>query len=276
MPSLPDLRILQAVVIASSRGVRMLGSSDGFDASEAERIAVLFGSRPVGTACPLAHFAVPFGTTSVAVVTVTDQPNGDLGFRFLVLDRGLYQHLGDPFSIADRFPPDWSASGTLPVLAWPAEPLPRRTVAAVQNVLKTGDGPLLLGSAQSLVDGGEVLLQRAAPDEAFVRGLWQLLPDKVRCDLWPATFAFSNELGFHAAMLPELVPDRRGIRRSEEGLRDYPQSSYELNLQIAVENGDQAALDALFARRTSSETLRLGLYIIAFALVAAALVKFLL
>jgi hypothetical protein len=227
-------------------------------------------------ACPVAHFACPFGTGSVAVVQVADRPDGSLGFRFLVLARELYQHLGDPFAIADRYPPDWNATGTLPGLVWPLEPLPKRTIEQIQTILKTGDSPLLLGAAQSLVDGGRVLVKRPAPDEIFLRGLWQLLPDRVRCDLWPASFAFADELGFHAAAMPELPPDPDGLRYTEDGLRDYPQSRYELNLQIAVEDGDQRALDALFARRTSSETIRLGLYIIAGAVVVAALFKFVL
>ena len=100
-------------------------ATEEFDTPEAERIAVLFGRRPAGVACPLAHFACPFGKSHVAVVRVEDRPgSGDvLAFRFLVLARELYQHLGDPFAIADRYPPDWNATGTLPLLAWPAEPL---------------------------------------------------------------------------------------------------------------------------------------------------------
>jgi hypothetical protein len=47
-----------------------------------------------------------------------------------------------------------------------------------------------------------------------------------------------------------------------------------LNLQLAIESGDRAALRKLLARRTADDTIRLGLYILAFALVAAAVVKF--
>ncbi len=276
MPVLPDLRIAQAVLHADVRGVHMLAHSEEFDTSEAERIAVLFGTRLAGVVCPLAHFACPFGKQHVAVVTVADQPSGAIGFRFLVLARELYRHLGDPFAIADRYECAWTAGGTLPTLTWPLETLPTRTVESLQHILKTGDSPLLLGCAQSLVDGGVVYLQRAAPDDGFMRGLWQLLPDRMRSELWPASFAFSNELGFHAALLPELPPDPRRIRRSEDALRDYPQSSYELNLQIAIEDGNQRALDHLFARRTSNETIRLGLSIIVGSLVIAAIVKFVL
>jgi hypothetical protein len=271
----PDLRIQQAIVLGDARGVRVVASTDDFDAPEAERIAVLFGARPTRVACPLAHFACPFGSRSVAVVRVEDQPGDRLGFRFLVLSRDLYRHLGDPFPIADRYPPDWSATGRLPDLAWPMEKLPDRTLEQLDAILKAGDGSLLLGSAQALVDGNRVLLKRDEPAEKFLRELWQLLPDRTRCELWPASFAFSDELGFHAAVGPTLPTPRHGMQvLSEEAIRDYPQSHYELNLQIAIESGDRKALRKLLARRTADDTIRLGLSILAFALVVAAVLKF--
>lgn len=274
MSSTPELGIAQGLLSSDARGVRAVAQSDGFDTAEAERIAVLFGPRPAGVACPLAHFACPFGRSQVAVVQVADRPDGSLAFRFLVLSAELYRHLGDPFAIADRYPPDWNARGSLPPLAWPPEPLPPRTVEQVQEVLKTGDSPLLLGSTQVLVDGGRVVVRRAAPDEALLRGLWQLLPHRSRAELWPASFAFSAELGFNAVAMPVLPPDPSRLRHTEDGLRDYPQGRYELHLQIAAESGDQRELDRLFARRTSSDAVRLGLTIIAVAFLIAAFVKF--
>jgi hypothetical protein len=271
----PDLRIQQAIVLTDARGVRVVAQTADFDAPEAERIAVLFGARPAGVACPLAHFACPFGRSHVAAVRVEDRPHGALGFRFLVLAKQLYIHLGDPFAIADRYPPDWSATGPLADLAWPVEVLPERTLEQLDTILKRGDVSLLLGSAQALVDGNRVLLRRTEPAEQFVRELWQLLPDRTRCDLWPATFAFSDELGFHAAVGPTLPTPRHGVQvLQEEAICDYPQSSYELSLQVAVESGDRAALRKLLARRTADDTIRLGLYILGFALVAAAVLKF--
>jgi hypothetical protein len=272
----PNLQITQALLVADARGVRVVAQSDGFDVPEGERVAVLFGKRPPGTACPLAHFACPFGSRHVAVVQVADRPGpGDpLAFRFLVLGRELYRHLGDPFAIADRYPPPWDASGTLPGLEWPREVLPPRTVEQVDAVLKHGDSPLLLGSTQAIVDGSRVVVKRPAPDETLLRGLWQLLPDRSRCDLWPASFAFSLELGFHFAAMPEVPPLDPNLFHDEQRTRDYPQGGYELNLQIAAEHGDQRELDRLFARRTSAETLRLGLYIVGGALLVAALFKF--
>ncbi len=112
----PDLRIQHAVLLADVRGVKVVARTEDFDSPEAERIAVLFGPRPADVACPLAHFACPFGTKHVAVVRVEDRPGPGnlLGFRFLVLSRELYRHLGDPFAISDRYPPDWAATGLQP------------------------------------------------------------------------------------------------------------------------------------------------------------------
>lgn len=271
----PDLRIQHAIVLGDARGVRVVARTDGLDEPEAERVAVLFGARPDGVACPLAHFACPFGKKHVAVVRVEDRPNGALGFRFLILARELYVYLGDPFAISDRYAPDWNATGPLADLTWPMEVLPERTVEQLDAILKAGDVSLLLGSAQALVDGNRVLLKRGEPAEKLIRELWQLLPDRSRSDLWPATFAFSDELGFDAATGPTLPTLRDGVRvLTEDTIRDYPQSSYELNLQLAIESGDRIALRKLLARRTADDTIRLGLYMLAFALIVAAVLKF--
>jgi hypothetical protein len=268
----PDLRVQQAIVVRDARGVRVCARSVGFDEPEAERVAVLFGDRPDGVACPVAHFACPFGKARVAVVRVEDRPGGALGFRFLVLARELYKHLGDPFAVSDRYPSQFDATGPLPDLAWPMEVLPPRTVDQLDAILKDGDGPLLLGAAQALIDGNRVALARGEPAERTLRDLWQLLPDRSRCELWPATFAFAPDLGFSVAAGPGAAVARGAL--PEEAVRDYPQSHYELNLQLAVESKDAAALRKLLARRTSDDTLRLGLYMLAFALVVAAVLKF--
>jgi hypothetical protein len=271
---MPDLRIQQAIALVDVRGVKVSAWTDGLDIPEVERIAVLFGQRPSGVACPLAHFACPFGKRHVAVVRVEDRPGSEniLGFRFLMVATDLYRHLGDPFAISDRFPANW-ATGPLPDLTWPTKPLPERTLEQLNHILKNGDGPLLLGATQALVDGHRV---GTAPNESLSRDLWQLLPDSTRRELWPASFAFSNELRFHLAFGPSfLAPDHKP-QLTEESLRDYPPGSYELNLQIAVESGDRSSLRRLLARRSSDETLRLGLYMVAFAMLVAILFRFVL
>jgi hypothetical protein len=259
--------------------VKVVASSPEFDTAEAERIATLFGSRPAGVRCLLAHFACPFGKQHIAVVRVEDRPgSGDpLGFRFLLLGCELYKHLGDPFAISDRYPANWTATGTLPELVWPVETLPERTIEQLDGILKHGDGPLLLAAAQAIVDGNRVLLRRDVPDEKLVRELWQLLPDRTRAERWPASFAFSDELGLHLVAGPALIPASGESKPlSEDAVRDYPASSYELNLQIAIESGDRAALRRLLARRTLDDTIRLAVYIVAFSLLVAVVFRFVL
>ena len=46
---------------------------------------------------------------------------------------------------------------------------------------------------------------------------------------------------------------------TDEQARDYPEGRYELALQTAAESGDQAELNRLFARRSSLDTIRIGL-----------------
>ena len=276
-----DLSISQLLVIADAAGPKAVARSTEFPFAwedAALTACVRFGRRPLGVACPEAIFAVQVGKTHVAVVQVADQPGHDslpLGFRFLIFDRKLYEALGgDPFLVADRFPPSWSKRGELELLHWLPEASPRRLVEDVQTMLKRGDTSLLLGGTQALLDGSRVLV--AATDPAagnLVRDVWKLLPERSRWELWPATFAFSVELGFHIAVLPELpTPFPEGHLTADQA-RDYPEGRYELALQTAIEAGDQAELERLFARRSSSDTLRLAATLFAMALVIAVVSK---
>jgi hypothetical protein len=262
---LPPLTIPQLLVHRSRSGPEVVARSDGVPPEWedwAKEIVAAFGPRPAGVKCPGAIFVTEFGKKHVAVVQVADLiPDGDdppLGFRFLIVEKALYRHLGDPFLVADRFPLDWSARRMLPALDWPAEAPPRRTVDQVRAVLQHGDGPHLLGAAQALVDGARMAWTRPAPDDAFFRGLWQLLPDSTRHELTCATFAFSNALGFHAAALAGPADDPRLL--GEDQVRDYPEGRFDYNLQHAAETGDQAEIDRLFARRSSRDTLRLAVW----------------
>jgi hypothetical protein len=309
-----DIVIEQAVANKAGSECRILARSSGFLddwQGEIERLVSGFGERPQGLACPAAVLAQPFGKEHVAVVHVSDQGSDEagkplaLGFHFLVIPREAYRNLwGDPFALADRVAPAWHARGSLPAPSWAAEPLPPRTVNQVQEVLKQtkaaalpededippdwdqrdlaapeqAQSPALLGGVQVLVDGGRLVFERPAPDTGLLRGLWTLLPTSTRCQLWPASFAFSNALGFDALVVPPAA--RAGEKAestfagytTEDQACDYPQGSYELNLQIAAESGDQADLDKLFGRRSWAETWRLGLtLVVVFSVLAVAL-----
>lgn len=281
-----DLPIEQAIYSnVEAGGYRFLARSPGFLDDwlpEAERLCAGFGERPAGIACPAAVFAQPLGPKHVAIVQVADQGTDDaqrpgaLGFRLLVLPRRDYENwLGDPFAVADRFPPVWSERGTLPTLHWPLEPLPPRTVAQVQDVLKNGDSPTLLGSVQALIDAGKVAFEKSAPAPGLVRDLWMLLPYSTRSQLWPASFAFSNALGFDAVVLPRIDPEQCAGYLTGDQAGDYPEGRYEYYLQVAAESGNQHDLDALFARRSSRQTIKLALWIMAAMVPLALLMNFL-
>ncbi len=284
---MPDLFIEQAIYGSQGAGgYRFLARSPGFLDDwlpEAQRLCTAFGERPAGVPCPAAVFAQPLGKQHVAVVQVADQGTDDagrpgaLGFRLLVLPRPIYSRwIGDPFLVAEHFPPPWNARGDLPTLTWPDEPLPRRTVDMVRHILRPpGEEPdlgvsqsaTLLGGVQALVDGGRLVFERPAPEPNLVRNLWALLPASTRGHLWPASFAFSNHLGFHVLVVPRVHSEEVAGYLTEDQAGDYPEGRYELNLQLAAEDGDQRELDALFARRSSSETFRLGLILLVVAVV---------
>jgi hypothetical protein len=264
---MPDIPIEQAVYEWAG-DCRLLARSPGFLDEwlpHAERLCRGFGARPEGVACPGAVFAQPLGRRHVAVMQVADVGRPlELGFRLLVVERGAYvRHVGEPFALADRFAPPWQARGELPALSWPAEPLPWRTVEQIQAVLQRPDGPTLLGGVQALLDGSRLVFERPGPDTELLRGLWALLPDSSRSELWPASFAFGNALRFDALIVPHAAGEAFPGYMDGRDAENYPEGRYELHLQIAAEAGDQRALDELFARRSRRQTFRLGLVLLA-------------
>lgn len=261
---LPTLE--QALAVRTGTVVDVRSRSPGISDDwlpEIERICLGFGERPSDTPCPEALFAVPFDIEHVAVVQVADQtppgvgtPEPPLHFYFLILHRDVYRRVPNPFDLARRFPRREQADATL---TWLGEPPQPRQVGELRAILEHGEGPFLLGAVQLLVDGGYLAIVRPQPDASIVRSLWQLLPTASQAEIWPATFAFSNALHFHLLVVPQLdrkLPEFTAVH-DEESVRDYPEGRYELSLQSAVEAGDQRWLDALLARRSSQQTLRL-------------------
>lgn len=258
----PDEPIEQALFRGPGPGAyRLLARSPDFRDDwlpEATALCEGFGEKPAGVTFAEALFARPLGKNVVAVVRVRDVADG-LAFHVLAVGRALHGSLtGNPFQFADQFPPPDPGATSLSSLSWTAGPPPRRTVEEVQAVLKRTEGPALLGGAQVLVDGGRLVFERARPDNDLLAALWTLLPDSTRGELWPATFAFGNALRFHVLVVPHAAGDAFRDYVREDQAAQYPEGRYELALQTAVEAGDQEELDALFARRSRSQTLRLG------------------
>ena len=255
------MRIEQAVYGSQDvGGYRFLARSPGFTEAwlpAAERLCTGFGERPVGVLCPMAVYAQPLDAKHIAVIQAADQGHDDAGrpgalaFRILVLPRTLYANLGgDPFYIAEAFPPAWEARGEVPTLTWTAGPPPRRSVEEIRRLLdvEADRTALLLGGAQVLVDGGRLLFRRNVPDPSLAQHLWALLPTATRSELWPASFAFGNKHAFHLVIVPYAAADEfsRYIKEKEAG--DYPEGRYESDLQRVAEESDQAELDKLLAR----------------------------
>jgi hypothetical protein len=264
-------------------GYRFLAKSEGFPDEWlplAERLCMGFGERPGGAACPGCVFVQPFGKRNIAVVQAADQGTDDAGrpgalaFYLLVMPRSEYAAAwdGDPFALAERFQPPWQARGELPELTYPSEAPPPRTVEQVRQVLQRHDGPTLLGAAQALVDGGRVVFPRELPDTPLLRDLWTLLPTSTRAQLWPASFTFANEPGYHVAVAPRLTEEFADYV-TEEQAGDYPEGRYERGVQIAAETNDQRELDALFGRPSRQQVLRLGIALFIVMLAIVGLVK---
>jgi hypothetical protein len=246
-----------------------------------ESILVKFGIRIPGLLAQPAIFAQPLGDSHVCAVRVAEDSEG-LNYHVLVCRRGDYEaNLGDPFTLARQFSADGAQSTSLPAVTLPVQAVLPRTVSQVQGVLRrvkagalkenedpekadfqhtldNSESPALLGGVQVLVDGGKLVFERPGPDPQLVEGLWMLLPQSTRARLWPATFAFSNALGFDVMVTSKIhVADFEGYT-SEDQAAEYPAGHYEMALQVAAESGDQRDLDALLNRRSSRETFKLG------------------
>lgn len=126
------------------------------------------------------------------------------------------------------------------------------------QLIEASESPALLGGVQVIVDGGKVVFERDTADTDLIQSLWLLLPESTRCEVWPATFAFNNNIPFELLVVPRLRLEEFPGYVTEEQAADYPEGSYELNLQYAVEHGNQDELDALFRRRSFQQTWKMA------------------
>lgn len=261
----------QALVAVDGAGEASLAAwSEGI--KEQTRQSMLLACRKFASSRPRQIFPGPLFVQRMdrrllAVIrmrTPRSAGESDVSFRIVLVANKQYSWLGaDPFLLADYFEPDWTQTGILPSLEWQGPPPVRRTVAAVQSVLKRDNGPELLGGSQVLLDGGKLCFIRPAGDEPMVRDLWALLPHSNRCELMPATMAWNRDLNFDIAVVPA---DRANLFKDymdEEHAGQYPEGGYELSLQIAAEADDQERLDELLSRRSRREVWRMGWMLLA-------------
>lgn len=289
---MPPITLEQALYQRPDHGEpRLLARSPGFaDAwlPDAEHLILGFGARRNALRCPLSIFGKPLNKKQIALVRVKDEnPSFPTGLRFhiLVVSRKDYEAcVRDPFILASKVEPTWHGN-LLPSLTIAEEMFQPRTIAQVQAVLKrvkaaalqesddpesphfertveNSESPALLGGAQILVDSGRVVFERPEGDLALASGMWLLLPEQTRCRLWPCSFAFSRELEFDLLIVPQLDDTMLDGYTTEDQAADYPHGTYEFALQHAAEQGGQAELDAVFAKRDSRQTMRLAVTIL--------------
>jgi hypothetical protein len=280
--TMPEVMIEQALLVRRDEDVEFIAKSAAFPPvllPDVQRIALEFG--PARFTC---HFVQPLADFHIAVAEAfldRDRAAGTI-FRILIVPKKAYQEIvQDPWRLIDHFfgasieerSLDQLCRTELPTLTWASEPAPRRMVNDIQAVLRHGDAPLLLGAAQALVDGARIVLERETPDRELLRGLWLLLPNRMRWELWPATYVGKRGFAFNAFIVPPGVYRRFPDCLIEKQIYDYPEARYERSLQVAVESGDQNELDRLFARRTAAQTLRLGLAILVGVLALALIMR---
>lgn len=241
---------------SSGERFRILQKSPGFVEEGWDEFLRKLGPIPSETSFERVVFVYPYDDTFIGIARLGTNPTS--GTVFLV-HRTFYEFVPHPFYILDQFPNPRDGEDEEWVPA--TKSLPPRRVEDLQAVLRDGDGPLLLGTTQGLVDTEQILLVATEPREKFLRDLWQLLPDSTRRVTWVASYCFAELPEFHLSFVPKL-PEQLGRYMDEERVLDYPDSRYERSLQIAIEAGDQRELDSLLARRSTTETIRLMVMIL--------------
>jgi hypothetical protein len=267
---MPDLHLPRALIEIRGEQVDLLASSPSFATSSMEKftpflLACNRNSRPTK---PVEGFIVsPFAGDGVGILRMKFAPNQPTRLSLMIVPDEFYSYLPDPFYLQERFPTDWAARSWLDDAIWPeAEIAPRRTVEQLRNLLEHGNGPLLLGSAQAIVDNGRILLTREEPPEVFFRDLWQFLPYpsqrliNINTLIWDRLWI--DQPTFELASVPEPLDPMPYGWLDDDTAMSYPESRYERDLQVAIEMGEQGELDQLLQRRTSAQTFSLGLMLV--------------
>jgi hypothetical protein len=149
-------------------------------------------------------------------------------------------------------------------------------VAKLREVFKSGDGAFLMGGAQAIVDGAKIRLKRPQAELSPIQTLWPFLPYSARgfsiCTFWPHTEMVTMP---QFVIAPEYATATVPGYLTEDQCREYPESPFEQQLQYSLDYADQDLFDKLMLRRSSSDTLRLGCYLVIFVLVLLVVSKLL-
>ena len=159
--------------------------------------------------------------------------------------------------------PRWDDRGPLPTLEWPEEPLPRADGRPARRDLQARRRAV---PARGVSDAGGQRADRSCSGPSRIRSC------AATCGTCSRTAPgdrrgrrrspIPTTLGFGLVVLPAVPEGGLPGYLTEDQARDYPESRYERELQVAVEHGDQRTVDRLLARRSSAETLRLAFWIV--------------
>ncbi|MBM4096005.1 MAG: hypothetical protein FJ261_04430 [Planctomycetes bacterium] len=135
-----------------------------------------------------------------------------------------------------------------------------RTAAGVQNILKDGEAPTLLGAAQLLVDGGKLhwAVETPVPLQQMA-SIWDLLPTRQRALLGWTNYLDSTR---HKLAISAGNQPLDGAWAWEQA-GDYPEGNYERALHQAAFQRDDETLARLFNRGSRADVLLLGLILLA-------------
>lgn len=225
-------------------------------------LAELFGSETANRRDGLTTMNLPTGERAIvrAVGSKAD---------VLLVGKRLWKYLHDPFLISDRFPP----GQTTPDMDWPDELPPLRTAALLEATHVGGNGPLLLGVTQAVVDGARVLLLENAIEPGFVRDLWTMLPNTTRIEAGLSSALPTLHPKINFAILPTLPSPMPTGYLDERMVLDYPEGRYERDLQFAFEAHDERAVQELLLRRSGREMLRMGVWAVVILLIGSVATK---
>jgi hypothetical protein len=273
-----ELFIEQAIYRADPRGTyHCQCRSPGFSGQadfHAIRLCSGFSARDGADMAADGVFAQPLSRDWVMVAQVSNQPDEEspwpgLHFRFLMVARKAYRlWIGDPFVLADHFPPPWHIAD-LPRLSYCPDLSLDRHIREIEAALGRPDAERLLAATQSLVDGARIAITCDHGSAEFMRSVWRLLPFTTRSELWPASFAPNNSLAFDFIAMPTIDGETRQRYLTDDQIDSYPPGRYEENLRSAAEAGHRHQVLALLQRRSRTQTLRLAVLLVILAAVLA-------
>jgi len=242
----------------------------------ARDIVTGFGVAPAGFGEVSALLCLPFGERHWAVTQVESRSEGTVGFRILILSKTDWLQGIDPFALNRDYPPNWDNCGQADSIEYELNFAPA-TVEQAASWLAGQDHATLLGGLQAILDGARLWHESSSPLSAYAQTLWNLLPYRSRFDFSFATFAFQPipELKYQAlpkGAIPAPLP--MGVLSLQQ-TGDYPLGRYEQALQLAIEETNTDEFEVLLRRRTSHDTLKLAVGLIAAMIVGLVVMRLL-